>query len=1324
MVVSVVVCTYNSARWIRETLDSVLAQSFQDFEIVVVDDGSTDRTAEIVAAYGDPRIRWIAKAHGGIPESFNRSIAEARGELIARIGHDDVMDPYRLELQVAAMRRYPDVGVVHTDALTLDRHGRQIGRWESADYTQADLDKLFFRVCNNIIDPSAMVRKAVYDDVGTYDLALPMCNDFDFWIRAARTWKFKHLPLKLTHYRRHGGNFSDEKNKAIEKAEVEIILERMVTVYRTLQELVPEVDWTRPDAELQARDIAHELLVKRGNPDLADRLFRPGTDPGTGSQQVVLTPGEAGGSDPVKAADADAAIDANAATDTDTATDAPPESASESASKSRSEVIPDGTELLAPAGARVLMVMYGWAESGGGTILPRSIAKELVRRGHEVQVFYAGVMPMEGKPAYHLHDHSEDGVRLRGVFNRPHVFMDLEEPLREVEDPKILAAFRKTVDEFEPDVVHVHNLHNLSAAVAGEIGRRGLRGYFTPHNYWLVCPRLYLFKNDLSLCEGPGTGARCGECVGQQAKAAAFADRRAGVRQQFIASGMTCLAVSGAVRDVLVSNGFPADRVKVLYQGHRQADRLWDEVGSKRRPATPQAGVVFSFIGSAMAHKGVHLLVAAAQQITGKFEVRIYGDSNPAYEQAMRQLDKRGVVRFMGAYAYDAMPAILRATDVAVIPSLWYDNAPLAVNECLAARVPVLGADMGGIPEFLRPGVNGDVFKGRDLDDLARKLQGIVDRPAQVARWQQNIVQPESFDAYIGDLEALYRVPAGDPLRSSLPLLGPGQVSQAAAAAAADTGADAYADAYAYANQPPTRPTVAWEGTQFAFHSLAHVNRKVVTALLGRPHLDVSLLPFEDSEFEPGEDAALKALAAAHFRAMSGPPNVHVRHMWPPKFEPPPSGAWVMIQPWEYGCIPGEWVRPIRDGVDEVWVPSEWSRAAYVKAGIPEDRVVVVPNGIDPAIHRPDGPKYGLQTRKRFKFLFVGGTIGRKGIDALINAYGAAFKAGDDVCLALKASGLGSYYRDAAIGEQLERLRNLPGSPEVEIIDRNLTDAEIAALYRACDALVTPYRAEGFCMPIAEAMACGLPVIATGFGACLDFADESTAFLVEAQEVACILPKLPPPAVEYTWAEPSAADLARLMRFVVAHPDEARARAKRARERIVATYTWEQVADHYQARIRDLAGRVPRRFAADFLDPLHFSPDVPPIEIEGLRGHNILLRPDWASPGWLAVLEVYLGTHRPDDDVALVVRDDFGAPDTADRLVAAIAKLGFDPEHIPDIVVIDQNLADTRAGGLYTACQAFVSLGNARHDREAEACGLEIVTVSSFRRDEDRKLAA
>ncbi|MBU6429139.1 MAG: glycosyltransferase, partial [Cyanobacteria bacterium REEB65] len=405
---------------------------------------------------------------------------------------------------------------------------------------------------------------------------------------------------------------------------------------------------------------------------------------------------------------------------------------------------------------RILMVMYDWAGPGGGTILPRSIAKELVRRGHEVLVFYAGTDPMPDHPPYHLHSHQDDGVRLRGIFNKPHQFTDRANPQRDVEDPPILAAFCQVLDEFRPDLVHVHNLHNLSAALLGEIGRRGLRGFFTPHNYWLICPNLYLLGNDLSLCSGPGDGSRCATCLDHVDKQEAYVARRHQIRDLFAASGLTCLSVSQVVRDILVANGFPAERVAVLYQGHPPTDHLWQSIGSERAPVVPSGPIVFSFIGSALPQKGVHILIHAAQQLKGKFEVRIYGDHHPDSAKTYRQIDPKRVVRLLGPYAYDALPDILRQTHVAIIPSVWFDNAPLAVNECLAARVPVIGANLGGIPEFLDPGETGDLFRPRNPADLAAKMQAVIDDPAIIARWQANIKAPRSFAQHVDALEARY----------------------------------------------------------------------------------------------------------------------------------------------------------------------------------------------------------------------------------------------------------------------------------------------------------------------------------------------------------------------------------------------------------------------------------------------------------------------------------------------------------------------------------------------------------------------------------------
>ena len=155
-----------------------------------------------------------------------------------------------------------------------------------------------------------------------------------------------------------------------------------------------------------------------------------------------------------------------------------------------------------------MLTSFGYHDSGGGTIVPRRVAQELARRGWDVTVFHAAVGRTEDAEPYGVRTWDDDGVRLIGVFNRPHGLFDLGNPRREVDDPPITRAFAEALDEHRPDVVHFHNLHNLGAALIDESAARGIPSYFSTHNYWLACPRAYLYTEELELCHGPADGGR------------------------------------------------------------------------------------------------------------------------------------------------------------------------------------------------------------------------------------------------------------------------------------------------------------------------------------------------------------------------------------------------------------------------------------------------------------------------------------------------------------------------------------------------------------------------------------------------------------------------------------------------------------------------------------------------------------------------------------------------------------------------------------------------------------------------------------------------
>ncbi len=227
---------------------------------------------------------------------------------------------------------------------------------------------------------------------------------------------------------------------------------------------------------------------------------------------------------------------------------------------------------------------------------------------------------------------------------------------------------------------------------------------------------------------------------------------------------------------------------------------------------------------------------------------------------------------------------------------------------------------------------------------------------------------------------------------------------------------------------------VLWNGSFFVHHSLALVNRELTLALLedttfaGR--FDLGLRHYEAPTFAASVDPRFAELARRENAAPSDL-RVTVRHRWPPDFTRPESGKLVLIQPWEFGSLPRLWVQNIASSVDEIWVPSNFVRETYLRSGVPGTKVVVVPNGVNLQRFHPNVTPYNFAANPKtqhlkadtYKFLFVGGTIARKGIDALIEAYGQTFTAQDNVTLIVKDFGTNSFYANQGADKLIKALQ-------------------------------------------------------------------------------------------------------------------------------------------------------------------------------------------------------------------------------------------------------------------------------------------------------------
>jgi glycosyltransferase involved in cell wall biosynthesis len=372
---------------------------------------------------------------------------------------------------------------------------------------------------------------------------------------------------------------------------------------------------------------------------------------------------------------------------------------------------------------------------------------------------------------------------------------------------------------------------------------------------------------------------------------------------------------------------------------------------------------------------------------------------------------------------------------------------------------------------------------------------------------------------------------------------------------------------------PAGRPGVCLVGPLFVNSSLARINRELGAALMSWREVQVCLEPHGFGACPHGEFARAKLLEAGLMRRLPAI-GLTIRHHWPPNFRRPDRGKLAVILPWEYGAAPRRWIEGIRENVDELWVPSAFVRQVLVEGGAPAGRIHVIPNGVDTAVFRPDGPRWRPVSARGFVFLFVGGAIRRKGIDLLVEAYGRAFSAHDDVSLIIKEIGSSSFYRHSSLVGKLRRAAGRRGGPHMEILSEEMRDEDLAALYRGADAFVLPYRAEGFAMPVAEAMACGKPVIVTAAGPALEFVPAELGYWVTARRVP--VPEPPPPLGElagaFTWFEPDVEQLAVRLREVYENWVEAARRGAAGVNGIRESLSWERVCHAYGDRVAALVG--------------------------------------------------------------------------------------------------------------------------------------------------------
>jgi glycosyltransferase involved in cell wall biosynthesis len=222
--ISVLIPAYNAMNYLPETMENVLSQTFTDFEVIVVNDGSSDATEQWVSQIKDPRVRLITQENQGLAGARNTGIAHAKGEYITFLDADDLWEPTKLEKQLRVLEENPEVALVYTWVAFIDEMGKPTGR---VFKNQAEGDVWKNLTEHNIVESGsvAMVRRSCFEDIGLFDRNLgSYLEDWDMWLRIASRYPFKVVKEPLVYYRQLSGSAS--RNWEAMARSFEIVIEK------------------------------------------------------------------------------------------------------------------------------------------------------------------------------------------------------------------------------------------------------------------------------------------------------------------------------------------------------------------------------------------------------------------------------------------------------------------------------------------------------------------------------------------------------------------------------------------------------------------------------------------------------------------------------------------------------------------------------------------------------------------------------------------------------------------------------------------------------------------------------------------------------------------------------------------------------------------------------------------------------------------------------------------------------------------------------------------------------------------------------------------
>jgi glycosyltransferase involved in cell wall biosynthesis len=416
--------------------------------------------------------------------------------------------------------------------------------------------------------------------------------------------------------------------------------------------------------------------------------------------------------------------------------------------------------------------------SAGAELYTFRLARWLQNHGHQVEVVCVEAIDRGGPDELQAVADSYEGIAVwRLAFNMAHA----RDYRWSYDNPLLKEWFATYFQASRPDIVHCQAGYLIGSAPLDMAVAANIPTVLTLHDYWFLCPRITLQRGDGSLCAAiPADPAGCSWCMRLESRRYRLPDQLSrglagqAVQALALSTGRQeigdrrahLLSALGMPDAVIAPSRFLAERFAPFVAPERLHISRYgldlQPFSELRRPAADTT-LRIGFTGQIAPHKGVHLLVEAFRALHTRgraVELHIYGglDARPDYAARLRQLagtDQR--IHLHGRFENHRAAEILAGLDVAVVPSVWYENSPLAIMEAHAAGTPVVTAALGGMAELVRDGIDGLHFTPADSTDLARKLQRLLDEPQLLLSLRSGVTMPRAIDDEMHQVVALYQ---------------------------------------------------------------------------------------------------------------------------------------------------------------------------------------------------------------------------------------------------------------------------------------------------------------------------------------------------------------------------------------------------------------------------------------------------------------------------------------------------------------------------------------------------------------------------------------